>query len=398
MQDWELIYHNAPDGSTYIDMLKVYNNQYKFSPYGPVSANASAASPPGYIPVNDDPILTEFPINDQTTALYDNFDWQYGEEPSVRFPNGIPDIDRQSSIEDIMDIASPVHIKNPNVATIPKDVTAVLPSPDMLGVPIPTNSTLPTATDSKVTQMLQKILGLKFWDDGFNSLPFIQVNTKRVFLPILKNKKSVGTKQTQKQALAGLQTVLGAPNRDSLGIHVNEAAKTAMLKPFPITVAPEKIAVAQRSTRYVYGPWMTNIDTLMFRGKVEYEQDENLLPENFLIPTNFGAFGDFKLKQISGLAGLNLAAQAKANAIDNFALFAQEQGSISVQGAPAIKRIGDSLFGIRNVTDIKVNVTNSTLKTSYSFKTISPRFGRNNADIEKKLTKISNKVKQIKLV
>jgi hypothetical protein len=120
------------------------------------------------------------------------------------------------------------------------------------------------------------------------------------------------------------------------------------------------------------------------------------VPENFLIPTYFGQFGDFTLSQTSGLEGLNLAAQGRANAIDDFTLFAVEEGSIKIPGAPAIKRIGDSLYGLPQVTDISVNVSNSNIDTSYSFKTISPRFNKNNRDIEKTLSKISNKIKKIK--
>jgi hypothetical protein len=98
------------------------------------------------------------------------------------------------------------------------------------------------------------------------------------------------------------------------------------------------------------------------------------------------------------LTGLNLAAQGRANAIDDFALFAQEQGSITIQAPPAVKRIGDSLYGVQQVSDVKVSVNNNSISTTYSFKTISPKFGKNNKDVEKRLTKISNAVKKMKLI
>jgi|TARA_B100001939_G_scaffold259004_1_gene225936 hypothetical protein len=148
----------------------------------------------------------------------------------------------------------------------------------------------------------------------------------------------------------------------------------------------------------MYGPWITNIGEIAYRGNIEYEQDDSLLPENFLIPLGFGQFGDFSLTQISGLEGLNLAAQGRANAIDDFALFAQEQGSITIQAPPAVTRIGDALYGVQNVSDVKVSVTNAAISTTYSFKTISPRLQRNNKDVEKRLTKISNAVKKLKLI
>ena len=122
------------------------------------------------------------------------------------------------------------------------------------------------------------------------------------------------------------------------------------------------------------------------------------MPENFLIPLGFGDFGNFSLSQLSGFTGLDLAAQGRANAIDNFVLFAQEQGNITIQGAPAINRIGDSLYGIQQVTDMKITVSNNSINTTYTFKTISPRFGKNNKDIEKRLTKISNAVNKLKLI
>ena len=121
------------------------------------------------------------------------------------------------------------------------------------------------------------------------------------------------------------------------------------------------------------------------------------MPENFLIPTNFGKFGNYTLNQISGFAGMNLSAQGRANAIDNFALFALEEGSITIPGAPSIKRIGDSLYGIQQVTDIKISVTNAAIETTYSFKTISPKFGKNTRDLEQKMNKISNDIKKLKL-
>jgi hypothetical protein len=44
-----------------------------------------------------------------------------------------------------------------------------------------------------------------------------------------------------------------------------------------------------------------------------------------------------------------------------------------------------------------MNVTNDRIETTYSFKTIAPKFGKNTRDLEKKLTKISNDIKKLKL-
>jgi hypothetical protein len=169
------------------------------------------------------------------------------------------------------------------------------------------------------------------------------------------------------------------------------------MTPYKIPIYPKSISYAQISNRHVYGPWITSLNTVSFRGKIEYEQDESLVPENFLIPINYGQFGSFTLSQISGMEGLNLAAQGRANSIDDFSLFAVEEGSITIPGAPAIKRIGDGLYGIQQVTDLKINISADRVESTYSFKTISPRFNKNNRDVEKKITKISNKIKKLKL-
>jgi hypothetical protein len=142
---------------------------------------------------------------------------------------------------------------------------------------------------------------------------------------------------------------------------------------------------------------MTSFSGIAFRGKIEYEQDDSLVPENFLIPTNLGPFGEYQLKQTSGFAGMNLAAQGRANAIDNFLLFALEEGKITFPGAPEIKRIGDAFYGIQHISDINISVSNDNIETSYSFKTIAPKFGKNNRELEKRLTKISNEIKKLKM-
>jgi hypothetical protein len=251
-----------------------------------------------------------------------------------------------------------------------------------------------TQTQAAVFTALNNIKALSYPDNGEFCFPFVKVTTGRVFLPVLSN----GSHFNYGQSTAGFKSFLSYLQGGNAISSINEPPLFNQLKPFPACVCPRSINYAQRSTRYMYGPWITNINEIAYRGSIEYEQDESLLPENFLIPLGFGSFGAFSLNQISGLEGLNLAAQGRANAIDNFSLFAQEQGSITIQAPPAVKRIGDSLYGIQQVSDVKMSVNNNTISTTYSFKTISPRFGKNNKDIERKLTKISNAVKKLKLI
>jgi hypothetical protein len=261
------------------------------------------------------------------------------------------------------------------------------------GIQTPNPYGWPWQTESELFSIFDSIKSLSYPDNGDFCFPFLKVETSRVYLPIMKNSQQFDDQDVN---YAALSRMVGSKKRNMR--KAIKAPSQAMLKPYPVCVAPRSINYAQRSTRYVYGPWMTSLSVIPFRGKVEYEQDDSLVPENFLIPLNFGEFGDFTLSQTSGLTGLDLAAQGRANAIDDFALFAQEQGSITIQSPPEIKRIGDSLYGIQQVTDIKVSVNNSQITTSYTFKTISPRFGKNNKDIEKKLTKISNRVNKLKLI
>jgi len=261
------------------------------------------------------------------------------------------------------------------------------------------------------------LTSLEYSDNGRFCFPFVKFTTDRVFLPQPKPGLAQGKGLTNVPSADAFKRFIGATDvnaGDLDGCSTWETSYLAAsgkarqykitsddvvenLQPFKVCVSPKSINYAQISTRYVYGPWMTSLPYVPFRGKIEYEQDESLVPENFLIPVGFGTFGSYDLSQTSGLTGMNLAAQGRANAIDDFALFAVEEGSFSIPGAPAITRIGDGLYGLQQVTDIKINVSSDQIDTTYTFKTISPRFGKNNRDIEKNITKISNKLKKLKL-
>jgi hypothetical protein len=253
------------------------------------------------------------------------------------------------------------------------------------------------------------LVNANYADNGRFCFPFVKFTTSRVFMPVPAPTSPVGrfpsTWGFNKFVDAELQRKQGftcpSGNAKPGGKHrqflMTEDQVVSVLNPFPACVAPRSFNYPQVSNRHVYGPWMTSLNVVVYRGKIEYEQDDSLVPENFLIPLNFGPFGTYDLSQTSGFAGMNLAAQGRANAIDNFGLFALEEGSITMPGAPSIKRIGDSLYGIPQVTDIKINVSSDHIETTYSFKTIAPKFGKNTRDLERRLTKISNEVKKLKL-
>jgi hypothetical protein len=270
-----------------------------------------------------------------------------------------------------------------------------------------------------LNNVVPALQSFNYEDNGRFSNPFVKFETPRVFLPVLAPGKKGNQLSTPSATDEGYRFFTGSRRRANNGesdppdkdgnicpagsggpyrqFMITEDQLVRVLQPFQACVAPKSFNFPQISNRYVYGPWITNLSSISFRGRIEYEQDESLVPENFLIPTNFGQFGSYTLDQTSGLAGMNLAAQGKANAIDNFGLFAIEEGSITIPGAPAIKRIGDSIYGIQHVSDIRINIGTESLETTYSFKTISPKFGKNTRDLEKKLTKISNDIKKLKL-
>ena len=265
---------------------------------------------------------------------------------------------------------------------------------------------VPALTNTEwLSTVVSSLQALDYVDNGRFSFPCVKFTTSRVFLPIPAPGRSNG--MASFPSMDGFNMFAGVSNTCTTGNPmpggsrrqplITENNLLSILNPFPACVAPRSFSYPQVSTRYIYGPWMTSLNSVIFRGKIEYEQDDSLVPENFLIPLNFGAFGDFNLSQTSGFTGMNLAAQGRANAIDNFGLFALEEGSITIPGGPGIKRIGDSLYGLQQITDVKMNVTNDRIETTYSFKTIAPKFGKNTRDLEKKLTKISNDIIKLKL-
>jgi hypothetical protein len=174
-------------------------------------------------------------------------------------------------------------------------------------------------------------------------------------------------------------------------------------------VSPRSIGIPQRSNRYVYGPWMTNSSETIYCGKMEYEQNEELVPENFMIPvygtisTNWQvvdtegnvtrSIDSVNGTSLSGFAGMNLAGQAIANSIDDFSLFAQEEGNLTLNGLPIITRVGQTLSNGPRITDISISFDNSQVQTTYNFRTLSPRAGKNSKELLKQLRKISNTIR-----
>lgn len=243
-------------------------------------------------------------------------------------------------------------------------------------------------------------------DHGVNSIHMVNFTTGRVFMP---QGLDVNGDFDVNDALVDVASVrqgkaLGMiPSGEGESIsQLSLFNMTRSLNAFPYCVPPMGVGIPQVSNRHRYGPWVTNFNK-KFAGNVDYVMDDSLVPENFIIPL-YGTIPTgvtFSLDEsLSGFAGLNLAGQSTANSIDNFLLFADEQGTITLPGAPKITSIGealvlDSLTIAPYVTDISVKMSNDNIETTYNFRTYSPRQSRTNRDIIKKIQKMSNSIKSI---
>jgi hypothetical protein len=254
--------------------------------------------------------------------------------------------------------------------------------------------------------IINSLRSLTIPDHGLDCLHFAFVKTKRVYHPIIPP--------------SGTSDFVGPTNAEMLKEMMNQVSGANLSKKtekraistldiqgfmaFPAIIPPLSISIPQISNRYYYGPWITSF-VPRYAGKVEYVHDEELVPENFLLP-EFGVapnpfnFNFNLTNTISGLAGLNLAGQSKANSIDGSSVFAEEQGTLVMAGAPQIAKIGDALY-LNNqiigpyITDIAIKMSENSIETTYNFRTYTPRQNRTNRDMVKKITQLSNTVKKV---
>jgi hypothetical protein len=249
------------------------------------------------------------------------------------------------------------------------------------------------------------IVGSGSNDYGSNMIHMVKFKTNRVYyptsdienedfdFPLTRRTNAVNAKRQ------GFNVPIPSGEKTMKTSLFNKLQKFEM---FPAVVAPLGIGIPQISNRHRYGPWVTTFNK-KFAGNVEFVTDDSLVPENHLIPL-YGSLPSgvtFSLSEsFSGTAGLNLAGQAIANSIDNFSLFADEQGTITIPGSPNITRIGEALNldGIEiapYITDMGVQITNNTITTTYNFRTYSPRANRTNRDIINRIQKVSNGIKNL---
>jgi hypothetical protein len=137
---------------------------------------------------------------------------------------------------------------------------------------------------------------------------------------------------------------------------------------------PIGFGIPQQSTRYVYGPWVTQT-TLQYATKIEVEQNTDLVPENYLGYQNMATVG-----------------QLLANSVENFDYLYTEEGSVNIPGLPKVTHLGQSL--VENgplVSDISISLTANGLETNYSMRTFAPKFGRIGKYYADKITRLFRK-------
>jgi hypothetical protein len=247
-------------------------------------------------------------------------------------------------------------------------------------------------------------------NDSGSGLPFVRFETSRVYYPGTLN--AAGVDPISQEYLDTLESeivdkfksnAIGNLSTDSFTLGKNSVAKPC--------VAPRSVGIPQQSTRYVYGPWITNFTNIIYGGKFEFEKDEELVPENFLIPVYGNTDVNWNITDadgnivrvldsingtvLSGMAGLNLAGQAIANSIDDFSLFAQEEGNVTIKGLPLITKLGEYLLNGPRITDINISFNAGQVETTYNFRSLSPRYGKSERELLKRLRKVSETIRRM---
>ena len=249
-------------------------------------------------------------------------------------------------------------------------------------------------------------------NDTGSGLPFIKFTTEPVYYPSTFQHDGINPiNSAYTDHLAEMMRAEKSSSLDNGHPDINSFGETfgggSLAR---AAVSPRSIGIPQKSNRYVYGPWMTNFSETIYCGKMEYEQNEELVPENFMIPVYGTISTNWQVvdtngnvtrnvdsvtgTSLSGFAGMNLAGQAIANSIDDFSLFAQEEGNLTLTGLPIITKVGQVLLNGPRITDISISFDDKSVQTTYNFRTLSPRAGKSSKDLLKQLRKISNTIRK----
>jgi hypothetical protein len=154
---------------------------------------------------------------------------------------------------------------------------------------------------------------------------------------------------------------------------------------------PKSFGIPQQSNRFVYGPWITDIN-LPYGTKIEYEQISDLVPESYIFPGTIN-IGGVTATIISGYEGMNEIGQLMANTVLNFDFLYTEEGSITIPGYPLITHIGEALIGGGPlVSDLSITISANTVSTTYNMSTFAPKFGRANKFVIDRLTQLAKRI------
>ena len=153
----------------------------------------------------------------------------------------------------------------------------------------------------------------------------------------------------------------------------------------PSPVYPDIVALPLLSHERCYGPWISSsLDTQAARyagigGKIEFIKEENLAPWNY-----------------AGYQLMNEAGKLQAQFSNSLLLFS-ERGGFVFPDAPKGNSLAKQLVnGGPLVTNISVNVTENSVKTTYKMDLYTPAFGKLNKQKEILIGKISRERQKIR--
>jgi hypothetical protein len=275
------------------------------------------------------------------------------------------------------------------------------------GVPDPgVSSTAGIKDHINNAQLVQDFVNLSVPENGVNCITFTKITTPFIGFP-----PASGDSVSDRRLNSSINLAIGAAeaathsgiinsapggeskeNKSAPSQHSFEATKI-----HPPCVQPWEVGLPQQSNRHHYGPWFSS-NKFLYAGKVEYIQDDALVPENYVFP----GYGDLNTtdpnvlnftSSLSGFNGMNIAGESIVNSLDNYGQFAAEDGSVTLQGPPVISRIGDALFTNGPfVTSMSVSAQAGSITTKYVFNSVNNRVGKTNNDYVKKIQRMSNKI------
>lgn len=227
-------------------------------------------------------------------------------------------------------------------------------------------------------------------------LPFALVKIKPVFLTGANNTQDTSPSISQIIAMIGAGCDPNNPSNNNTQSSDSKknagASKQKQLGFYPMAIMPKAFGIPQQSNRYVYGPWTTDI-TPIYGGKIEYIQDDSLVPENYILPSSL-TIGGSSTSIVSGYAGMNTAGTLIANTVENFNYLFTESASVTIPGLPKVEFLGKSLVDNGPlVTDLQISIGPEGTNTAYGMSGWQPKFGRTNKYILDRLKKIASRTK-----